>query len=81
MMFFNGRQHIDLQNIGPFGGMYLPYNLPAYFTTGDPDKAASVEMQHPMMKKMYGWMFKVYGGGTGARRIEIELTDRHMIYL
>ncbi len=60
MKRFNGRQHIDLQNMGPFGGMYLPYNLPTYYTTGDPDKSASAEMQHSMMKMMYGWMFKYY---------------------
>ncbi len=60
MKLFNGKQHIDLQNITPFGGMYLPYNLPAYYLTGDPDKAASDEMKKPMMKMMYGWMFKYY---------------------
>jgi len=60
MKLFNGKQHIDLQNITPFGGMYLPYNLPTYYKTGDPGKAASVEMGHPMMEKMYGWMFEVY---------------------
>ncbi len=60
MKLFNGKQHIDLQNMGPFGGMYLPYNLPTYYTTGDPDKAAAEEMKHGMMKKMYGWMFDVY---------------------
>lgn len=60
MKLFNGRQHIDLQNMGPFGGMYLPYNLPTYYTTGDPDKAAAAEMQKSMMKRMYGWMFKFY---------------------
>ncbi|MEW5925083.1 MAG: cytochrome c3 family protein [Candidatus Zixiibacteriota bacterium] len=60
MKLFNGRQHIDLQNMGPFGGMYLPYNLPTYYKTGNPDKAAMVEMENPMMEMMYGWMFKVY---------------------
>ncbi|MFH2056498.1 MAG: nitrite reductase, partial [bacterium] len=60
MKIFNGKQHIDLQNIGPFGGMYLPYNLPTYYTSGDPDRAAAVEMQRSMMKRMYGWMFKYY---------------------
>ncbi len=60
MKKFNGRQHIDLQNMGPFGGMYLPYNLPTYYRTGDPDSAAKVEMANPMMEMMYGWMFKVY---------------------
>jgi hypothetical protein len=57
---FNGKQHIDLQNIGPFGGMYLPYNLPTYYRTGDPDKAAQKELEKSMMPMMYGWMFKVY---------------------
>ena len=60
MKLFNGRQHVDLGNMGPFGGMFVPYNLPTYYVTGDPDSAAKVEMAHPMMKMMYGWMFKVY---------------------
>ncbi len=60
MKLFNGRQHIDLQNMGPFGGMYVPYHLPTYYTTGDPDAAARAEMGKGMMKMMYGWMFKYY---------------------
>jgi hypothetical protein len=60
MKYFNGRQHIDLQNMGPFGGMYVPYNLPAYYTSGDPDLAAREEMKKSMMKKMYGSMFDLY---------------------
>jgi len=40
--------------------LICPYNLPTYYKTGDPGKAASVEMGHPMMEKMYGWMFEVY---------------------
>jgi len=60
MKLFNGRQHIDLQNMGPFGGMYLPYNLPTYYTTGDPNKAAQKEVEKSMMKMMYGPMFKYY---------------------
>ena len=60
MKYFNGRQHIDLQNIGPFGGMYVPYNLPAYYTSGDPDLAAREEMKKSMMKRMYGRMFDLY---------------------
>jgi len=60
MKYFNGKQHIDLQNIGPFGGMYVPYNLPAYYRTGDPDMAARKEMEKSMMKKMYGTMFDLY---------------------
>jgi hypothetical protein len=60
MKRFNGRQHIDLQNIGPFGGMFVPYDLPAYYRDGDPDAAARSEMDKSMMGMMYGWMFKIY---------------------
>jgi hypothetical protein len=60
MKVFNGKQHIDLQNMGPFGGMYVPYNLPTYYTSGDPAKAGAAEMQKSMMKMMYGNMFKLY---------------------
>ena len=60
MKLFNGRQHIDLQNMGPFGGMYLPYNLPTYYTTGDPDKAAQKELEKGMIKMIYDPMFKYY---------------------
>jgi hypothetical protein len=57
---FNGKQHIDLQNMGPFGGMFVPYNLPAYYRTGNPDQASQKEMGKSMMAMMYGWMFKYY---------------------
>jgi hypothetical protein len=60
MKLFNGRQHIDLQNVGPFGGMYVPYNLPTYYRTGNADQAASREAEKSMMARMYGWMFKYY---------------------
>ncbi len=76
MKLFNGRQHIDLQNIGPFGGMYLPYNLPTYYLTGDPDKAASKEMENSMMKRMYGWMFDVYMMDKFMRFMEIDGWNR-----
>jgi hypothetical protein len=60
MKRFNGRQHIDLQNAGPFGGMFVPYNLPLYYRDGDPDAAARTEMEKPMMRMMYGRMFQIY---------------------
>ena len=69
MKRFNGRQHIDLQNIGPFGGMFVPYNLPAYYRHGNPDTAARLEMDKSMMGMMYGWMFKFY------------MMDRFMSYM
>ncbi len=69
MKRFNGRQHIDLANSGPFGGMFVPYNLPNYYRDGNPDKAASLEMEKSMMGMMYGWMFKFY------------MMDRFMSYM
>ena len=60
MKLYNGKQHIDLQNIGPFGGMFVPYNLPVLYTTGDSRQAAAKELEKPMMKMMYGLMFKYY---------------------
>ena len=60
MKTFNGRQHIDLANVGPFGGMFVPYNLPTYYLTGDPDKAVAAEMDKSMMEMMYGIIFKYY---------------------
>ncbi len=60
MKRFNGRQHIDLENITPFGGMYVPYNLPTYYTTGDPKEAGKKELHKSMMGMMYGFMFKTY---------------------
>ncbi len=69
MKRFNGRQHIDLGNIGPFGGMFVPYNLPEYYRFGNPDAAARLEMEKSMMAMMYGWMFKFY------------MLDRFMSYM
>lgn len=69
MKLFNGRQHIDLQNIGPFGGMYMPYHLPTYYTSGDPALAARKEEEKSMMRMMYGSLFKVY------------MMDRFMSYM
>ena len=60
MKVFNGKQHIDLGNISPFGGMYVPYNFPTYYSTGDASLAAQKEAQKPMMKMLYDWMFKYY---------------------
>ena len=69
MKRFNGRQHIDLGNIGPFGGMFVPYNLPEYYRFGTPEAAGRLEMEKGMMGMMYGWMFKFY------------MLDRFMSYM
>jgi hypothetical protein len=76
MKRFNGKQHIDLQNMGPFGGMYLPYNLATYYITGNPDSAAATEMRHPMMKKMYGWMFTAYMMDKFMRFMDVDGWNR-----
>ena len=60
MKRFNGRQHIDLGNMGPFGGMFVPYNLPEYYKFGKPTNAARLEMDKSMMGMMYGLLFKFY---------------------
>ena len=54
------RTHRLPLHLSPFGGMYLPYNLPTYYPTGSPDSAARREVQKPMMKMMYGEMFNYY---------------------
>ncbi len=69
MKKFNGRQHIDLGNIGPFGGMFVPYNLPEYYKYGKPEQAARLEVDKGMMGMMYGLMFKYY------------MLDRFMSYM
>ena len=72
MKFFNGRQHIDLQNMGPFGGMFVPYNLPTYYRTGDADAAARKEMEKSMMKMMYGFMFDTYLMGKFMTFMDVD---------
>ena len=69
MKRFNGRQHIDLGNIGPFGGMFVPYNLPEYYRFGNATQAARLEMDKSMMGMMYGLLFKHY------------MLDRFMSYM
>ena len=54
------RMHRLPLHLNPFGGMYLPYNLPTYYTTGSPDSPARREVQKPMMKMMYGRMVKYH---------------------
>jgi hypothetical protein len=59
----------DLNNQGPWGGMILPVDYYTYYTTGDPVKAVQVATDRPIMKMMYGAMFKYY------------LMDRFMAYM
>jgi hypothetical protein len=50
----------DLNNQGPYGGMLLPFDYPTYYETGDSKAAMLKAVEHPLIQKMYGWMFKVY---------------------
>jgi hypothetical protein len=59
----------DLNNQGPYGGMILPIDYVTYYTAGDARKAVEVAVNRPMMKMMYGAMFKYY------------LMDRFMEYM
>ncbi|RJP79566.1 MAG: nitrite reductase [Candidatus Zixiibacteriota bacterium] len=59
----------DLNNQGPWGGMILPVDYHTYYTTGDPVKAVEAAVNRPIMKMMYGPMFKYY------------LMDRFMAYM
>jgi len=59
----------DLHNQGPYGGMILPVDYNVYYTTGDPAAAVKKAAESPIMKKMYGAMFKYY------------LMDRFMAYM
>jgi hypothetical protein len=59
----------DLNNQGPWGGMILPVDYYTYYTTGDPVKAVQAAADRPIMKMMYGAMFKYY------------LMDRFMAYM
>lgn len=59
----------DLNNQGPWGGMILPVDYTTYYTTGDAVKAVQVAVNRPIMKMMYGSMFKFY------------LMDRFMAYM
>ncbi len=57
---FNARMYEDLNNQGPYGGMLLPFDYPTYYETGNAKAAMLKAVQHPIIQKMYGWMFKMY---------------------
>jgi hypothetical protein len=57
---FNARMYEDMNNQGPFGGMILPFDYVTYYTTGDSKKAVEAAMKEPIMKMLYGDMFKYY---------------------
>jgi hypothetical protein len=68
---FDGRMHLDTDNISPFGGMFLPYDIPTYAETGDPDLAARTAMKQPIMQMLYGWLFKYYMMDTMMHYLDV----------
>jgi hypothetical protein len=57
---FNAKMYEDLANQGPFGGMLLPFDYNVYYETGDPKAAVAKAMDDPIIKMMYGTIFKKY---------------------
>lgn len=66
---FQAVMYEDLNNQGPYGGMILPVDYAVYYQTGDAVAAVEAALETPIMKKMYGGMFKLY------------LMDRFMDYM
>jgi hypothetical protein len=57
---FQAVMYEDLNNQGPYGGMILPFDYLTYYTTGDPVASVKAASEKPIMKKMYGTIFKLY---------------------
>jgi hypothetical protein len=57
---FQAVMYEDLNNQGPWGGMILPFDYYTYYTTGDPLASVKVATSSPIIKMMYGRMFKYY---------------------
>lgn len=66
---FQSIMYEDLNNQGPYGGMILPIDYQVYYQTGDAVAAVETAVNSPIMKKMYGSLFKIY------------LMDRFMAYM
>ena len=66
---FQSVMYEDLNNQGPYGGMILPIDYQVYYQTGDAVAAVETAVNSPIMKKMYGSLFKMY------------LMDRFMAYM
>ena len=66
---FQAIMYEDLNNQGPYGGMVLPIDYQVYYQTGDAVAAVQTAVNSPIMKKMYGGLFKIY------------LMDRFMAYM
>jgi len=57
---FNAKMYEDMGNQGPFGGMLLPFDYNVYYETGKPVDSVMKAVDDPLIKLMYGNMFKYY---------------------
>jgi hypothetical protein len=57
---FNARMYEDMANQGPFGAMILPFDYKIYNEKGNPLASVRKAMSHPIVKRMYGLIFKIY---------------------
>lgn len=57
---FNAKMYEDMGNQGPFGGMLLPFDYNVYYETGNPEASVRKAMNDPIIKMMYGQVFKTY---------------------
>ncbi len=57
---FNAKMYEDMGNQGPFGGMLLPFDYNVYYEQGKPREAVLKALDDPIIRMMYGPMFKAY---------------------
>ena len=57
---FNALMLEDMNNEGPFGAMILPFDYATYFETGNPEQSVRTAISHPIVRGMYGTVFKHY---------------------
>jgi hypothetical protein len=74
---FQAVMYEDLNNQGPYGGMLLPFDYATYYTTGDPVAAVAKAAQSPIMRKMYGAMFKWYMMDDFMKYMAVAGWDTH----
>ena len=74
---FQAVMYEDLNNQGPYGGMLLPFDYATYYTTGDPVAAVAKAADSPIMRKMYGAMFKWYMMDDFMKYMAVDGWDTH----
>ena len=74
---FQAVMYEDLNNQGPYGGMLLPFDYVTYYTTGDPVASVAAAAQSPIMRKMYGAMFKWYLMDDFMKYMAVDGWDTH----